>query len=112
MISTDELERIFFVDLKSYNNSNFKTLEKSDLSDINNSAVIHKAFSSIVTRYFIFREKHTELSTAELNMLYFQLKIDQIAKYFVDYPESDVRSLQDFQNELRKYSNTSKTEKQ
>ena len=36
----------------------------------------------------------------------------QLAKYFVDYPESDVRSLQDFQNELRKYSNTSKTEKQ
>ena len=39
-----------------------------------------------------------------MNMLYYQLKIDLIAKYFSEYPESDISPLKAFQEELQKFA--------
>ena len=95
---------MFFSDLKSYNSTNFRTLLKTDLYSGKDMSVVHKAFSSVVTRYFIFREKHAgELTESEFNLLYFQLKIDLISTYFSEYPNSDISTLASFQDIIRDY---------
>ena len=101
-----DITKLFFQDLKKYNLTNFKTLEKADLSESN--PIVHKAFSSVVTRYFIFCERHPELSDTEKRILYFKLKIDMISKYFSEYPDADINSLKAFQIELRDYVKLSK----
>ena len=101
----DDLQDLFFKDLKSYNSTNFRTLLKSDLYSSKDMSVVHKAFSSVVTRYFIFREKHAgELTDSEFNMLYFKLKIDLISEYFSEYPNSDISTLISFQDQIKEYS--------
>lgn len=92
---------VFFTELKTYNSTNFRTLCRVDLAT--DDAVANKSFSSVVTRFFIFCEKHPELSSTDIKLLYFTLRIDMIAKYFSEYPESDLIQLQAFQNELKKY---------
>ena len=101
MLSSTELTNIFFRDLKSFNPSNCKNIATADLSK--QDPVVHKAFSSVVTRYFIFREKHPEISDAEHNLLYFKLKLDLVAKYFSEYPDTSTDNLIAFQIELRNY---------
>lgn len=101
MLSSLELTKLFFKDLKSYNSSNFRTIEKADLSKEN--ATVHKAFSSVVTRYFIFAERHPEISDSDRRILYFKLKIDMIARYFSDYPDVNLDLLKAFQLELQQY---------
>lgn len=95
------LTELFFHDLKQYNNTNFKTLETTDLTDEN--PVLYKSCSSVITRYFIFAERHPEISDTEMKMLYYKLNIDRIAKYFSEYPSSSIDDLIPFQSELRKY---------
>ena len=102
-MTTNELINIFFSDLKKYNTSNFKTLEKANLSEDGDSPMVRKAFSSVITRYFIFREKHPEISDEENKILYFKLKLDLVAKYFSEYPETTTDNLVAFQIELRNY---------
>lgn len=105
MNKAETLRDLFFKDLKSYNSTNFRTLLKTDLTSNVDKSTVHKAFSSVVTRYFIFREKHAEEFTdSEFNMLYFQLKIDLVSTYFSEYPDSDVSTLASFQKQLRNYS--------
>jgi hypothetical protein len=101
MRSSKDLTTIFFKDLKNYNSTNFKTLEKADLTK--NSAVVHKAFSSVLTRYFIFQEKHPEITDEENKILYFKLKLDLVAQYFSEYPETNTDRLVAFQIELRNF---------
>lgn len=101
MLSSLELTETFFKDLKSFNSTNFRTIEKADLSKDN--PIVHKAFSSVVTRYFIFQERHPEITDTENRVLYFKLKIDSIAKYFSEYPDTDLDLLRPFQIELRQY---------
>lgn len=101
MRSSIELTNLFFKELKSFNSSNFKTIEKADLSI--ESPVVHKAFSSVITRYFIFREKHPEITDEENKVLYFKLKLDLVAKYFSEYPETSTANLIAFQIELRNF---------
>lgn len=101
MLSSLELTQLFFKDLKSYNSSNFRTIEKADLSQ--DDATVHKAFSSVVTRYFIFAERHPEISQEERRILYFKLKIDMIAEYFSQYPDVNLDLLKPFQLELKKH---------
>lgn len=101
MRSSNELVNMFFADLKKYNTTNFKTIAKADLSQ--DSATVHKAFSSVVTRYFIFKERHPEVSEVEHNILYFKLKLDLIARYFTEYPDTTTDNLIAFQLELRNY---------
>lgn len=72
MLSSNQLVQLFFKDLKQYNATNFKTILKADLSV--DDATVHKAFSSVVTRYFIFKERHPEISPVEHNILYFKTK--------------------------------------
>lgn len=103
MLSSLELTNLFFHDLKEYNSTNFKTLERADLTSYD--ATVHKAFSSVVTRYFIFAEKHPEVSDAEHRILYFKLKIDMIARYFSEYPDVNTDLLRAFQLELHQYVN-------
>lgn len=55
-VNLESLPDLFFKDLKSYNSTNFRTLLKTDLQGNANTSTVHKAFSSVVTRYFIFRE--------------------------------------------------------
>lgn len=101
MMSGVELTNTFFHDLKQYNATNFRTIEHAQL--VEDDPTVHKAFSSVVTRYFIFRERHPELSDAECNMLYFKLKIDMISRYFSEYPASNIDELRAFQLELQNY---------
>lgn len=100
----EKLEWQFFSELKKYNYTNYMDLKRADLTQDN--AKVHKAFSSTVTRYFIFREKHADIPSADLNQLFYQLKIDLIAKYFSQYPDADIEPLKDFQVELNRYENS------
>ena len=95
-----DISETFFSDLKQYNNSNFKSLRVADLSVAEIAPEIIKAFSSVITRYFIFAEKHPEYTPLEVRILYFQLKIDMIARFFATYPNSDAADLVAFQREL------------
>lgn len=101
MISSKELTQIFFHDLKQYNSTNFRTILKADLSK--EDATVHKAFSSVVTRYFIFSERHPEVTDTDKRILYFKLKIDMIARYFSNYPDVSLDELKPFQLELKNY---------
>ena len=101
MKSSKELTDCFVSDLKRFNATNFKTIAKADLSK--QDATVHKSFSSVITRYFIFREKHPEVSDVEHRMLYFKLKLDMIAKYFSEYPDTTTDNLVAFQIELKDY---------
>jgi len=101
MRSSKELTDCFFQDLKKFNNSNFKTIAKADLSK--QDATVHKAFSSVITRYFIFREKHPEIKEDEFKLLYFVLSLDLIANYFANYPDTTTDNLIAFQLHLKNY---------
>lgn len=101
MASNRELSLTFFHDLKQYNSTNFRTILKADLT--RNDATIHKAFSSVVTRYFIFCERHAEISEIDKRILYFKLKIDMIARFFSNYPDVTIDELRPFQLELINY---------
>lgn len=107
MNSNGDLVSLFFKELKQYNSSNFKILAKANLS--NNDAVVHKSCSSVVTRYFIFKEKHPEISESEMRMLYFRLRIDMIARYFSEYPAASCKDLEPFQRELQMFINENKS---
>lgn len=102
-MTTTELINLFFSELRKYNSSNFKTLEKADLTIDGDSPIVRKSFSSVITRYFIFREKHPEISDVENKILYYKLKLDQVAKYFSEYPETSTDNLIGFQVELKTY---------
>lgn len=99
--SKKQLVELFFGDLKRYNNSNFKAIANADLTK--KDAAVHKAFSSVVTRYFIFKEKHPELSDTDHRMLYYLLKLDLIAVYFSEFPDTSTDYLVAFQLELKRY---------
>ena len=101
MRSSDELSKLFFSDLKKFNTTNFKTISKADLSL--QDATVHKALSSVITRYFIFRERHPELTEPEFHILYYKLKLDLIAQYFSKYPDATPDHLIAFQIELNNY---------
>lgn len=89
----------FFIELKRYNSTNFRTLYNAELEDIDPSVI--KAFSSVITRFFIFCEKHPELTELDKRILYFQLKIDMIARFFANYPDTNADDLIAFQTELK-----------
>lgn len=101
MVSNQELSDLFFSELKQYNSTNFKTALKADLDKAGDA--VFKSFSAVVTRYFIFSEKHPEIPEADKRMLYFKLKIDMVAKYFSLYPDIHVDLLKPFQLEMRSY---------
>lgn len=101
MKSSNELVQLFFSDLKKYNTTNFKSIANADLSV--EDAAVHKAFSSVVTRFFIFKEKHPEVSDTESKILYFKLKLDLVARYFSEFPDTSAENLVAFQLELRNY---------
>ena len=65
--------------------------------------MVRKSFSSVITRYFIFREKHPEITDEENKILYYKLKLDLVARYFSEYPETTTDNLVGFQVELRNY---------
>lgn len=113
MNTAEKLQYAFFRDLKSYNSTNFRTLLTSDLNGDVTDSKIHKAFSSVVTRYFIFKEKHIdEYSESEFNLLYFQLKIDLVSRYFSEYPDTDASTLAYFQDKLRDFNDAGKNDVQ
>lgn len=99
--TSKELTDCFFCDLKRYNQTNFKAIAKADLSK--QDAAVHKAFSSVITRYFIFREKHPEIREDEFKLLYFVLSLDLVAQYFADYPDTTTDNLIAFQLHLKNY---------
>lgn len=103
MSNSNELVQLFFKELKQYNSTNFRTIEKCNLSKPCDAKVF-KSFSSVVTRFFIFRERHPEVQDSWMNMMYYKLRIDLIAKYFTEYPGGDVTSLRIFQKELLSYA--------
>ena len=102
-MNSNDVANMFFSDLKTYNNTNFKTLANADITADN--ATVHKAFSSVITRYFIFKEHHPELSEIDMRILYFKLKLDLIARYFTEYPDAEPDSLKAFQREIQNYLN-------
>ena len=100
-VSNLELTELFFKDLKSYNTTNFRTLANATL--IEDDPVVHKAYSSVITRYWIFCDKHPEVSVEDRRMLYFKLKLDMIGQYFSEYPDGDLDMLRSFQIEVQQY---------
>ena len=102
-MTTNELISLFFSELKRYNSSNFKTLEKADLHNNGDDPMVMKAFSSALTRYFIFHEHHPEITEEQNRIIYYKLKFDLIGRYFSEYPETDSDNLVAFQLELRRY---------
>ena len=100
-MTSKELTNCFFFDLKKFNATNFKTIAKADLTK--QDATVHKSFSSAITRYFIFREKHPEVTESEFRLLYFALSLDLVATYFAEYPQTSTDNLVAFQVHLRKY---------
>lgn len=102
-MTTNELINCFFGDLKKYNSTNFKTLVNANLHEDGDDPIVRKAFSSVITRYFIFREKHPEITREEKNILYFKLGIDLVGKYFSEYPDASTDNLIGFQVVLRNY---------
>lgn len=107
-MSNSEVVKLFFGDLKTYNTTNYRTLVNADLSTI--TPTIYKSFSSVITRYFIFAERHPELTASELKLLYYKLKIDMIATFFTSYPDINVQMLLPFQLELHNYISEHKEE--
>jgi hypothetical protein len=101
-MTTNELIGLFFRDLKKYNATNFNHLLNADLSS-DDDPVVRKSFSSVITRYFIFREKHPEITDEENKILYFKLKLDMVARYFSEYPDATPEDLVSFQREIRNY---------
>ena len=102
-MTTSELINLFFSELKHYNNSNFKTLVEADLHNNGDDPVVMKSFSSALTRYFIFHEKHPEITEEQNRIIYYKLKFDLIGRFFSEYPETDPDNLIAFQVELRRY---------
>lgn len=108
MRSAKDLTALFFRDLHKFNNTNYRTIANADLSK--QDAIVHKSFSSVLTRYFIFREKHPEVSEEELRILYFKLKLDLVALYFAEFPDTTTDNLIAFQLELKQYIKERKAE--
>lgn len=100
---SSSLSDLFFTELKRYNTNNFKTLLNADINA--DDPKVHKCCSSVVTRYFIFTEKHPEIPQSDLRMLYFKLRIDMLARYFSEYPAANTSDLKPFQDELRRFAN-------
>lgn len=101
-----KLKEQFFSELKQYNGTNFRALREADLSTPTPSAL--KAFNSTITRYFIFSEKHPEISADEMRILYYQLKLDMVARYFANYPAASIDELKPFQLELQNFISETK----
>ncbi len=101
MNSNSELVDMFFRELKQYNSTNFKSIERADLNY--EDSKVFKSCSSVVTRYFIFKERHPEIPESDMNRLYYKLRIDMIARYFSEYPAADVSDLVPFQKELIRF---------
>lgn len=106
MADSNSLLDLFFHELKKYNSTNFKNILDADLTHV--TPCTYKAYSSAVTRYFIFLEKHPEISSVEANILYFQARIDMVARYFSEYPMSNPEDLKPFQDEILRYVNRMK----
>ena len=102
MSSNSELIEMFFRELKQYNSTNFKSIEKADIND--EDPKVFKSCSSVVTRYFIFKERHPEIPESDMNRLYYKLRIDMIARYFSEYPAADISDLIPFQKELIRFT--------
>lgn len=92
----------FFHDLKEYNNKNFRDMCRLDINQV--SPKLLKAFSSVITRYFIFLEHHSDLSLSDSRLLFFKLRIDMIGRYFSEYPDTDSDMLRPFQQLLIEYA--------
>lgn len=105
--NTMSLSEMFFNELHHYNGRNFRALREADLSEPNPADI--KAFSSTITRYFIFAEKHPEIPDVMMRMLYFQLKLDMVARYFANYPAASIDELKPFQLELVHYLSENKS---
>lgn len=109
-MTSKELVSLFFKDLKQYNSNNFRIIANADLSQ--NSPIVYKSCSSVVTRYFIFQERHPEISESDMKILYFKLRIDMIARYFSEYPVADSEDLRPFQRELLTFIENEKKSRQ
>lgn len=109
VVCLSNIRDLFFTELKQYNGTNFRTLRDADLTDTTPDVL--KAFSSTLTRYFIFAEKHPDISDVEMRLLYFQLKLDMVARCFANYPVGSLDELKPFQLELQAYVLENKSEK-
>jgi hypothetical protein len=102
-MTTNELICLFFTDLKKYNVTNFNHLLNADLVNHPNDPVALKSFSSVITRFLIFREKHPEVTRDEGQLLYYKLKLDMISRYFSQLPDGSPEDLIAFQKELKEF---------
>jgi hypothetical protein len=105
-----ELTNLFFHDLKQFNPSQFNILCTADLTTIDEDIVTYKACSSVITRFFIFRDKHRDISDIDMKLLYYNLSIDRIAGYFSEYPSASYEDLLPFQFEMKRYVKQRKEE--
>ena len=109
-MTTNELINLFFFELKHYNSSNFKTLERANLAQGDDDPIVRKAFASVITRFNIFCEKHPELDKVSTRIIYYKLGIDKIGQYFSEFPDATVEKFMSFQVELKNYVKAHKEE--
>jgi hypothetical protein len=104
--SSEQLQDLFFKELKKYNSTNFRDICKANLESTDEEEFDQtcKAFSSAITRYNIFKQKHPEIDRSLMLMLYYKLKLDVIAKYFTVYPDSPVKYFEGFQQDVKSYN--------
>lgn len=100
-MNTKDAEVLFFTELKQYNSTNFKAL--LNRCEDNDDPIVLKAYSSAITRYFIFAEKHPEIEYRHIKMVYYKLKLDLVAQYFSEYPSASPELLKPFKGELKKF---------
>lgn len=102
-MTTNELINFFFFELKKFNTNNFKTLKTADLKNNGDDPLVRKAFSSVLTRFNLFCEKHPEIDDVSIKIMYYKLGLDKIGQYFSEFPETSTDNFVTFQVELRKY---------
>jgi hypothetical protein len=95
----NDYSKMFFDMTRGHNSTNWGKLVvaiKTETPSLNQPT--WKALSSLVTRYWLFIEKHPDMSESDCHMLYYILGIDRIGKLISTYPrysEEDFRSLQE-----------------
>ena len=82
-----DYSKMFMEETRHYNSTNFRKLRTClDISHPVLNQPTWKALTSLTTRYWLFIEKHPELTESDRHMLYFLLGIDRIGKLMASYP--------------------------
>jgi len=85
-----DYSKMFMEETRHYNVTNFRRLRSClEVPRPVLDQPTWKALTSLVTRYWIFAEKHPEMTASDRNMLYFLIGLDRIGKLMACHPRCD-----------------------